>query len=160
MKESRIPQAVAMILLAGALTAAEAKTSDAKAEIAQLLQNFLAKVDQATTHENFWADDLIYTGSSGVVRTKQEIVKSVRDGESQKPPADEPKVTFGADDVTVRQFGDTAVLNFKLVQHTEGKPDNFYRNSGTFVMRNGKWQVVSWQATRVEPEKKAEPEKK
>jgi hypothetical protein len=160
MKEFKIPQAVAMILLAGALTAAEAKTADAKADITQLLQNFLAKVDESATHENFWADDLIYTGSSGVVRTKQEIVKSVREGAAQPPAANEPKVTFGAEDVTVREFGDTAVLNFKLVQHTEGKPDNFFRNSGTFVKRNGKWQVVSWQATRVEPEKKAEPEKK
>jgi hypothetical protein len=154
MKDLKIPQAVAMILLAGALTAAEAQTSDVKADITQLLRDFLAKVEDPATHERFWADDLIYTSAGGVVRTKAEIVKSVREGAAQPKDPKEPKVTFGADDVTVRPFGETAVLNFKLVQHTEGQPDNFFRNSGTFVKRDGKWQVVSWQATRVEPEKK------
>jgi hypothetical protein len=157
MNQFKIPQAVAMILLAGALASSQAQSPDAKAEITQLLRDFLAKVDEPQTHERFWADDLIYTAASGTVRTKPEIVKSVRDGASQPKDAKaqaEPKATYGAEDVTVRQFGDTAVLNFKLVQHTDGQPDNFFRNSGTFVKRDGKWQVVSWQATRVEPEKK------
>jgi hypothetical protein len=160
MRDFKIPQAVAMILLAGALTAAEAQSpaqaqsKDAKAEITQLLRDFLANVDSAAMHERFWADDLIYTGSSGVVRTKPEIVKSVREGESQPKNPKAPKVTFGAEDLSVRQFGDTAVLNFRLVQHTDGQPDNSFRNSGTFVNRDGKWQVVSWQATKVEEQKK------
>jgi hypothetical protein len=154
MRDFKIPQAVAMILLAGALTAAEAQSADVKTEVTQLLSNFLAKVDDPAMHERFWADDLIYTGSSGAVRTKPEILKSVREGASQPQDPKAPKVTFGAEEITVRQFGDTAVLNFKLVQHIEGKPDNFFRNSGTLVKRDGKWQVVSWQATRVEPEKK------
>jgi hypothetical protein len=42
---------------------------------------------------------------------------------------------------------DVAVLNFRLVQHL-GSKRNYFRNSGTFVKRNRRWQVVSWQATR------------
>ena len=51
----------------------------------------------------------------------------------------------------VRQFGETIVLNFRLVQHTAGQPDTPFRNSGVFVLRDARWQVVSWQATRVAP---------
>ena len=62
---------------------------------------------------------------------------------------DEPKSTFSAEDVKVRPLAaGVAVLNFRLVQHEGGKVNHF-RNSGTFVKRSGRWQVVSWQATRV-----------
>ena len=149
MRDLKIPQAVAMILLASALTAAEAQ-STAKTEVTNLLREFLSKVDSSDMHARFWADDLIYTGSSGVVKTKAEIVKSVKEGEGKPADPKEPKVTFDADDVTVREFGNVAVLNFKLVQHTAGQPDHFYRNSGTLVKRDGKWQVVSWQATKAD----------
>ena len=64
-----------------------------------------------------------------------------------------PDVTYDAEDITVRQYGDTAILAFQLVQHTPGRPDNKFRNSGTFLKRNGKWQVVLWQATPI-PDKK------
>jgi len=173
--DKKIPQAVAMILLASALAATSASaqttpqakpgTHDAKVEVTALLNEFLSKVDSSAMHERFWADDLIYVGNGGAVRTKAEIVKSVKDGEAKAAEAakdaakkpDDPKVTFGAEDMTIRQFGETAVLNFKLVQHTEGKPDQAYRNAGVLVLRNGKWQVISWQATKVpatDPEKK------
>jgi hypothetical protein len=29
----------------------------------------------------------------------------------------------------------------------------YYRNTGTFLKRNGKWQAVAWQATKVPEEK-------
>jgi len=166
-KQTKIPQAVAMVLLVSALAASNAvgQTSkaaipaahDAKAEVAALLQEFLSKVDSAAMHERFWADDLIYVGNSGSVKSKADIIKSMK--ESEAKPADakkpsEPNPTYGAEDITIRQFGDIAVLNFRLVQHTAGQPDNSYRNSGVFVLRNGKWQVISWQATKVPTEDK------
>jgi hypothetical protein len=154
MRDFKIPQAVAMILLASALTAAEAQSSSAQSEVPNLLREFLSKVDSSAMHERFWADDLVYTGSSGVVRTKQEIVKSVKEGEGKPADPKQPNSTFDAEDVKVRQYGDVAVLNFKLVQHTTGQPDSFYRNSGTLVKRDGKWQVVSWQATKADEQKK------
>jgi hypothetical protein len=44
------------------------------------------------------------------------------------------------------------VVNFRLVLHNieGGKPVTvYYRNTGTFLKRNGKWQAVAWQATMV-----------
>src|SRR5438105_295654 len=126
-------------------------------EITSLLNEFLAKVDDPAMHERFWADDLVYVSAAGVVRSKGEILKSMRAGATpgtRDRKADEPKTTFSAEEVRVRPLGaDVAVLNFRLVQHA-GEKTNHFRNSGTFAKRNGKWQVVSWQATREEPEKR------
>jgi hypothetical protein len=55
---------------------------------------------------------------------------------------------YTAEDVQIQVYGDTAVVAFKLVATP---PDNSvvltYFNTGTFLRRNGKWQVVAWQAT-------------
>ena len=130
---------------------------DAKAEVTALLQEFLSKVSSAAMHQRFWADDVIYVSNAGVVRTKTDILKGVKAEEPAAPagggaaaPA-APAGGYSAEDLVVRQFGETVVLNFRLVQHTAGQPDTSFRNSGVFVRRDGRWQVVSWQATRVAP---------
>jgi len=140
--------AISAVLL-WALSAAPGTESD----IASLLNEFLAKVDDPAMHDRFWADNLIYASAAGVVKTKAGILESMRAGDApgtreRKP--DEPKATFSAEDVKVRALAtDVAVLNFRLVQHV-GDKTNHFRNSGTFVRRDGRWQAVSWQATREE----------
>jgi Domain of unknown function (DUF4440) len=90
----------------------------------------------------------VYVGASGAKRTKPEIVNSVREGAKQ--PSTGPKETYDADDIEVRQYGDVAVLNFRLIRHAGDKTE-YYRNSGTFVKNgSGQWQAVSWQATKAE----------
>ena len=135
-----------LMLLLASLPAAAA---DARAEIPPLLNEFLAKAGDPALHERFWADDLIYVGNGGGKLSKQEILKSVRD-DAKQPPKPEEKESYSAEDVVVRQYGDAAVLNFRLVRHA-GEKTEYYRNSGFFVHRGGKWQAVSWQATKVPP---------
>jgi hypothetical protein len=108
-------------------------------------------------HQRFWADDVIYVSNAGVVRTKADILKGMKAEEPAAPtggsvaaPA-QPAGGYSAEDVVVRQFGETVVLNFRLVQHTAGQADTSFRNSGVFVLRGGQWQVVSWQATKMAP---------
>jgi len=66
--------------------------------------------------------------------------------ESEEDDAEGPVYT--AEDVQIQVYGDAAVVAFKLVATP---PDNSvvltYFNTGTFLRRNGKWQVVAWQAT-------------
>lgn len=132
---------------------AKTGTHDAAAKeaaVKALVEEFLSKVDDPAMHDRFWADDLIYTGSQGKVRSKADIMKSMNEGNTpgvRDKKADEPKATFRAEDLHARAFGDTVVVNFRLVQHA-GDKTNYFRNSGTFVNRNGKWQAVSWQATK------------
>lgn len=164
MFNKRIPQAISMILLISALAGSEAaaqamkspEAKQAEQEITTLLRDFLANVDKVEMHDRFWAEDLIYTSGMGVVRTKADILKAMRDAELKKPAPDkaaEPtrKETYGAEDITVRAYGDIAVLNFKLVQNAADGKTNYFRNSGTFAKRNGKWQVINWQATKIAP---------
>ena len=77
-------------------------------------------------------------------------MRDVRSAPAPKPV--DPKTTFTGEDIRIQQYGNTAIVAFRLVGTTvhEGKSDvtNFL-NSGTFLKRNGKWQVVSWQATKV-----------
>jgi hypothetical protein len=158
----KIPQAVAMILLMSALTcpmcSAQASLGGTQAntvmktrgavQVEALLREFLSKVNDPAMHDRFWADDLVYVGAGGTVRTKAEILKNVKEeAAKEKPAVGGASDGFAAEDVKVRQFGDVCVLNFRLVAKSDGKT-SYYRNSGSFVERDGKWQAVSWQATK------------
>jgi hypothetical protein len=139
-----------VIALAAALTA-QAQTAPDAAELTKLLNDFLAGASQndAAMHDRFWAEDVIYTGSAGRRRGKAEIMKDVRSAPAPKPG--DAKTTYTAEDVRIQQYGNTAIVAFRLVGTTEknGKTEVAkYLNSGTFVKRKGKWQVVNWQATK------------
>jgi uncharacterized protein (TIGR02246 family) len=120
-------------------------------ELEELLAYFLdgASHNDAAVHDRFWADDLIYTRSSGVREGKQAILESVR---AAPASPDEPPVTYSAEDVRVQQYGDTAVVAFRLIGRTgvgDAAVTAQYLNTGTFVKRDGEWRAVAWQATRV-----------
>ncbi|HLN97266.1 MAG TPA: SgcJ/EcaC family oxidoreductase [Pyrinomonadaceae bacterium] len=133
-------------------TVASAQTPPDAAELTQLLKDFLAGASRndAAVHDRFWADDVIYTGSAGKRRGKAEIMRDVRSAPAAKPG--DPTTVFSAEDIRVQQYGNTAVVAFRLVGTTakNGWTEVMnYLNSGTFVKRNGRWQVVNWQSTRM-----------
>ena len=149
---------IVVLILASTLPA---QTAPDAAELTSLLKHFLAGASRndAAVHDRFWADDLIYTGSGGKRRSKADVMRDVRSAPAAKSA--DPKTTFTGEDIRIQQYGNTAIVAFRLVGTTvhDGKSDvtNFL-NSGTFLKRNGKWQVVSWQATKVpdlEPDAKA-----
>jgi len=131
-----------------------AQAAPDKDELVRLLNEFLAGAsgNDVAVHERFWADDLIYTGSGGRRRGKPEILRDVRS--APPPKAGEPTTAFTAEDVRIQQYGNTAVVAFRLVatRNAAGVAEvTNYLNSGTFLKRNGKWQVVNWQSTKVLP---------
>jgi ketosteroid isomerase-like protein len=125
------------------------------AEITQLLKQFLdgASRNDIKMHERFWAEDLVYTSSSGRRRTKDDIRKDIAK-ENASPQTNNEQTRYTAEDIHVRQYGTTAVLTFELVGETikDGKTETgHYLNTGTLLKRDGKWQVVAWQATKIPP---------
>ncbi|HEX5604849.1 MAG TPA: nuclear transport factor 2 family protein [Pyrinomonadaceae bacterium] len=139
-------------------TTVSAQTAPDAAELTKLLNDFLtgASRNDIAVHESFWADDLIYTRSAGRRVNKAEVMHDVRTAPAPKPT--DPKTIYTAEDIRIQQYGDTAVVAFRLVATTEKSVANLL-NSGTFVKRNGKWQVVNWQSTRMprtEAESKSE----
>src|SRR5205823_4145095 len=119
-------------------------SAPAAAELTQLLKQFLtaASTNDRATFDRFFADDAIYTRSAGVTITKADIMKSL-----SAPPAGSPEATaatqrtsstYDADDITVHQYDDTAIVNFRLIaKPADGSATQCYRNTGTFLKRKG-----------------------
>ncbi|HJS22719.1 MAG TPA: nuclear transport factor 2 family protein [Pyrinomonadaceae bacterium] len=129
-----------------------AQTAPDAAELTKLLKDFLAGASRndPAVHERFWADDLIYTRSAGRRVDKAEILRDLRNEPAPKPG--DPKTTYTAEDIRIQQYGDTAIVAFRLVAATDSGGTVHVANllnSGTFVKRNNKWQVVNWQSTRM-----------
>ncbi|MHB8501489.1 MAG: nuclear transport factor 2 family protein [Candidatus Acidiferrales bacterium] len=154
MKFAKVLMIVMALCSAGAM-ATPAQTSAAQ-EVTALLHEFLEAAGRGdrAIFDKFFADDVIYIRATGVVRTKADIMASL----GKPAPASEGKSTYSAEDVMVHEYGDAVVVAFRLegrTEHADGKVKTaHYRNTGTFLRRNDRWQVVAWQATKIsEPAK-------
>jgi hypothetical protein len=125
----------------------------------ELLDQFLAGAsnNDLAAHERFWSDDLVYTSSSGTRFGKADIIGPMQeaagqDGEESGDEAnDEPATVYTREALLVRVYGDTAVITFRLVGTTQAEPVEVqrYYNTGTFLLRDGEWRAVAWQATKI-----------
>ena len=145
----RILLAFLSLLMATALRAENAPDAP---ELTKLLQDFLAGASKndIAMHDRFWADELVYTSALGRRKGKADIMRELREETKATPKPEEETAVYTAEDVRVQQYGDTAVVAFRLVATTDKagtKTVANYFNTGTFLKRNGKWQVIAWQAT-------------
>ena len=104
----------------------------------------MAKKDVATL-EAVLADDLIYTHSSARLDTKRSLIDAMVSGATVYTGV-EPS------DVKAQDLGDTVVLTgiaqIKVVSN--GTPNAFgVRFTDVYAKRNGSWQMVTWQSTRL-----------
>jgi len=139
-----------------------AQTAPAAVELTTLLKEFLdgASRNDAAIHDRFWADDLIYTGSAGRRRGKPEVMRDVRSAPAAK--TGDARTVYSAEDIRIQQYGDTAIVAFRLVATTQmsGSSEvSNYLNSGTLLKRRGNWQVVNWHSTKI-PNDEADAQKK
>ena len=104
----------------------------------------MAAKDVATL-EAVLADDLIYTHSSARLDTKRSLIDAMVKGTTVYTGV-EPS------DVKAQDLGDTVVLTgiaqIKVVSN--GTPNEFgVRFTDVYTRRNGRWQMVTWQSTRL-----------
>lgn len=150
----------AILMLSPIIAAAQSPAPDETA-LKALLTEFLegASRNDPAVHDRFWAEDLIYTRSAGVRTDKAELMKALR--EAAPPSPEDPTSVYSAEDVRVQQYGDTAIVAFRLIGTTRDgtttEVSNFL-NTGTFLKREGRWQAVAWQSTRV-PDETSEAKK-
>ena len=97
------------------------------------------------TLESLLADDLIYTHSSARLDTKRTLIQGMVAGTT---------VYTGVkpSDVKAQDLGDTVVLTG--IAHIEvvsnGTPNAFgVRFTDVYTQRDGRWQMVTWQSTRL-----------
>ena len=123
---------------------APAAVADDHAELERRLHAFLSGANERAVHETFWADDLIYTASSGERFGKAAILAGFDGAEEEGPPP-----SYGAEDVTVRVMDDVAVVTFRLTADEDGERVAEYFNTGVFRRAGDTWQAFTWQATRI-----------
>ena len=146
------PILVSLILLSFMTCGLRAQNAPDAAELTKLLQDFLAGASKndIAMHDRFWADELVYTSALGRRKGKADIMRELRDETKATPKPEEGATVYTAQDIRVQQYGDTAVVAFRLVATTDKAGNKMvanYFNTGTFLKRNGKWQVIAWQAT-------------
>ena len=97
------------------------------------------------TLEALLADDLIYTHSSARVDTKQSLIANMKSGTTVYSSIEPSQVK-------AQDLGDAVVLTGVawVKVFSRGKELDFgVRFTDAYAKRNGRWQMVMWQSTRL-----------
>ena len=96
-----------------------AQTAPDADELTKLLKDFLAGASRndPAVHERFWADDLIYTASAGRRIGKTDIMRELH--EEKTPKSADENTVYTAEEIRIQQYGDTAIVAFRLVATTD-----------------------------------------
>ena len=104
----------------------------------------MAAKDIATL-DSLLADDLVYTHSSARLDTKQSLIVGMTSGSTVY-------TSLEPSDVKAQDFGDTVVLTgiAQIKVSANGAANSFgVRFTDVYARRNGRWQMVTWQSTRL-----------
>ena len=123
------------------------KIGNTEQAIRQLMKeqaNAQQKNDTAAL-ERIWADDFTFTNSSGEVQTKAQRLAEIKSGELKFE-------SISIDDVQVRVYGDTAVVTGRGTVKGQRRGQDLTgqsRSTSVYVKKQGRWQVVATQITRI-----------
>ena len=95
---------------------------------------------------NLLADDFVATSSRGQIRDKAKEIEDI------KPSPDFKMEGFSLDDIDVRLFKDTAIVTGRSTLRVAFKGQSntsAFRYTRVYVKRDGRWQVVAQQLTRL-----------
>ena len=104
----------------------------------------MAEKDIATLNEVI-ADDLVYTHSSARLDTKQSLIGNMESGSTVY-------TSVVPSDVKAQDLGDTVVVSgsCRIGVNTGGRANSFgVRFTDVYANRGGRWQMVTWQSTRL-----------
>jgi ketosteroid isomerase-like protein len=140
-----IATALAVALLVSAQTkVAPAKDDDVRAVERERVRAVVA-ADTAALGR-LLGNDLTYTHSTAWVETKAQFLESLRSGALKYEKMDHR-------DVQARVYGAAAVLiglsDVRVHSPRAGQVEMQIRFTAVYVNRDGRWQMVAWQSTRV-----------
>jgi ketosteroid isomerase-like protein len=104
----------------------------------------MAQKDIATLN-TLLSDDLVYTHSSARLDTKQSLIGAMESGSTVYS-------SVVPSDVKAQDCGDTVVLTgvARIGVKSGGNSMNFaVRFTDVYANKGGKWQMVTWQSTRI-----------
>lgn len=103
--------------------------------------------------DRLYADDIIFTGITGVICDKSAVMDEARRGRAQRAagaasPTAPVVVGYEKDDIRAVQHGDTAVTSYRFAVtiRADGKEViRSYRTTNVWMKRGETWQVVAAQ---------------
>ncbi len=95
-----------------------------------------------TALDQIFADDYIVTNQFGQVQTKAQMMSALKSGALKFESVVE-------DEVSVRVYGDAALVTGRATSKHEGRDTTQVRFTRVYVKRQGRWQAVAYQVTRI-----------
>jgi ketosteroid isomerase-like protein len=97
--------------------------------------------------QHFYADEYVFTDADGIVTNKVKELKNLTSGAFRLK-------SYKFDDVKVRVYGETAVVTGRntitgIWEDIERDISGPYRFTDVFVRRDGRWQCVASQSSRI-----------
>jgi ketosteroid isomerase-like protein len=141
---------LSVAVLLSTATPSAAQASDTTTVVAALTRQAdgwdkaIVRKDRAAIEANM-ADDFRSIDGAGTVETKPVFVAGLMDAKLTIDP-------YTVEDFDVRLFGDVALLSgrTRMTGTFDGKPfTSHYRYIDIYAKRNGRWQIVSVQITRL-----------
>ena len=121
--------------------------SKAEAAVAQLEREWAEAVKRQDTQkiDRLQAEEYVFTGPGGEVWTKSRALETIKSGDLQID-------SFELSDIQVRVYGDTAVITLRVEWNGRFRGAEIsgpQRMTDVYVKRDGRWQCVASQATRI-----------
>ncbi|MCA1626027.1 MAG: aspartyl protease family protein [Acidobacteria bacterium] len=127
--------------------------SEAEREVKKLERKWLDAYEKydAEAMNRIVSDDFKLTFSNGSVQTKADILAQLKSAQD----ANRPSPKFSTEDVQSRVEGDTVILTGRVIQQMtrDGQTRMMQmRYTDTYAKRQGRWQVIASQLTRIQPQ--------
>ena len=139
---------VAVMILTATVSALGQESERELRQLEEKIADAVVRRDTAFV-QRVWAEEFVYTGVRGEVKTKADILAELRAGDLQFE-------VLKFDDVRVRVYGDAAVVTGRATtkgRSKQGEISGEFRYTRVYVNRKGAWQLVAFQGTPIAPPK-------
>ncbi len=143
-----MPRALADGAQAGSTSAAFGEDEEHYRQEVAALEEQMEALQRSNSEARtaLWAEDLVYIGNNGAAHDKTRLARAVTAGEARTE-------SLAVTDRNVRVYDDMAVVtameHMKASFHGRETRDVVERYTRVWLKRERKWQVVSFQETKV-----------
>jgi hypothetical protein len=132
---------IAMMVLSGSIVLAQ---SAVETELLKLDQERCTAITESnwTRYSELMADDLLHIHATGRIENKEQVLAGMKAS---------PRKTYRGGEIKVRAYGDFAVMTGSQFNKVGDQAPTESAVTQVWVRRAGKWQQVSFQATRKAP---------
>jgi ketosteroid isomerase-like protein len=142
-----------IILAVSSLALGQTKKAGKDNVAAQEVKEMIAKYREALMRrdvvalDRIWSDDYLFTNADGALLTKAQRLANLKSGATGFE-----SINSNEDEVNLRVYGDVVVVNSRVTlkgQYSGKKTSGQFRSLHVWVRREGRWQLVANQITRI-----------